>query len=112
MRILSVMMIDPATYAPPNEEAQEKMGAFIGEMRGKGALVDTGGAMDGMLEMTVRRSGDEYSVTDGPFAEAKEVVGGYALLDVASRDEAVAMTRRFLDIIGNATCYLHEVSVG
>ena len=112
MRILSIMTLDPAKASgPPSDEKIAVMGAFIEEMRAKGVLVDTGGVMPDMLEMRIERSGDSYSITDGPFAEAKEFVGGYARMDIASRDEAIALTRRFLDIVGNATCHLHEVSV-
>jgi hypothetical protein len=110
VKILSIMMLDSASLHPPSETDMQRMGAFIEELKGKGALVDTGGAMDGMLELQVARKGGDYSVVDGPFSEAKEVVGGYALLDVADREEAIALTRRFLDIIGDATCHLHEVS--
>ncbi|MDQ2992713.1 MAG: YciI family protein [Candidatus Eremiobacteraeota bacterium] len=113
MRILSIMTIDPANASgPPSEEKMATMGAFIEEMRGKGVLIDTGGVMPDMLEMQISRNGETYSITDGPFAEAKEFVGGYALMELGSREEAIAMTRRFLDIIGNATCHLHEVSNG
>jgi hypothetical protein len=111
VRILSIMTIDPSQMTPPTAEEMATMGAFIEELRAEGKLVDTGGALPGQLEMKIQRSGEKYTVTDGPFTEAKEVVGGYALFDVASRDEAVALTRRFLDLAGNATCHLHEVSV-
>jgi hypothetical protein len=67
--------------------------------------------MPGSLEMKIARRGGTYTVTDGPFAEAKEVVGGFAPLEVSGRDEAIALTRRFLDLVGDATCQLHEVSV-
>ena len=110
MKILSIMMIDPTNYRPPDETGMERMGAFIAELKSKGALVETGGAMDGMLELQVARKGADYTVVDGPFSEAKEVVGGFALLDVADRDDAISLTHRFLDIIGDATCHLHEVS--
>ncbi|MEP0322666.1 YciI family protein, partial [Bauldia litoralis] len=46
----------------------------------------------------VRISGGTVSVTDGPFSEAKEVIGGFAIYDVASREEAVAWTERFMDL--------------
>jgi len=88
----------------------ERMGTLIDEFRRKGALIDTGGAIPGSLEMKIARQGDTYSITDGPFVEAKEVVGGYALLEVSGRYEPIAFTRRFLDLVGNATCHLHEVS--
>ena len=63
-----------------------------------------------MLELSVARKNGQTSVTDGPFAESKEVVGGFALMDVKDRDDAIAWTKRFLDVLGTGTCYLHEVS--
>jgi hypothetical protein len=87
------------------------MGALIEDLRKKGNLIETGGAMDGMLELKYERKNGKTTVTDGPFAEAKEVVGGFALLEVADRDEALELTRQFLDVAGDGTCYLHEVSV-
>lgn len=87
------------------------MDAFIGEMKRKGALIDGGGADGDSLELKIENKRGQRTVTDGPFSEAKEVVGGYALLDVAGREEAIEFTNRFLDLCGEGTCYLHEVSV-
>jgi hypothetical protein len=110
VKILSVMTIAPsAASGPPTQEEMENMGALIAEMRGSGVLLDTGGRMPNMLELAVARKDGKTTITDGPFTEAKEIVGGYALLDVKDRDEAIALTTRFLDLVGNATCHLHEV---
>ncbi|HYZ16332.1 MAG TPA: YciI family protein [Candidatus Acidoferrum sp.] len=110
MKILSIMTIDPTAMQPPTPEQMERMGKLIDDFKRRGALIDTGGAMPGSLEMKIARKGDSYSVTDGPFTEAKEVVGGYALMEVSDREEAIALTREFLDLVGNATCHIHEVS--
>ena len=48
-------------------------------------------------------------VTDGPFAETKEVIGGYALLKATSRDEVVDLTRRFLNVVGQGTCEIYQL---
>ena len=50
---------------------------------------------------SVRNQSGKFSVTDGPFSESKEVIGGYALLEASSREEAEALTRRFLEIHGD-----------
>lgn len=110
MKILSIMTVTPsAASEPPTQEAMENMGALIAEWRGSGVLLDTGGRMPNMLELTVTRKNGKTTITDGPFTESKEVVGGYALLEVKDRDDAIAVTNRFLDLVGNATCHLHEV---
>lgn len=87
----------------------EKMDAFVTELRSKGVLIDTGGRMPDHLEMVVSRKNGKTTITDGPFSESKEIVGGYALMEFQNRDEAIAITNRFLDIVGDATCHLHEV---
>lgn len=110
MKILSIMMIDPASAAQaPTQEDMERMGALIEEMKSKGVLIETGGRMPNALEMTVARKNGKTTVTDGPFSEAKEVVGGFGLLEVKDREDAIAWTNRFLDLVGNATCVIHEV---
>jgi hypothetical protein len=86
------------------------MTSFIDELRAKGSLVDTGGALDGSLELRMMRRNGRDTIVDGPFAESKEVVGGYALFEVTDRDEAIELTRRFLDLVGDGTCELHEVT--
>ncbi len=110
MKILSIMTMDPTAIQTPSPGEMERMGNLIEEMKRNGALIDTGGAMPGSLEMTVARKNGSYSITDGPFAEAKEVIGGFALLEVSGREEAIAFTRQFLDLVGDATCHLHEVT--
>ncbi len=110
MRVLSIMTLDPTSMKPPTQEQMERMGAFIAELKAKGALVDTGGATSGSLETRVARKNGRDTITDGPFAEAKEVVAGFALFEVSGLDEALELTRRFLDLVGDATCELHEVT--
>ena len=74
-----------------------------------GYLVDTGGRDNDMFEKIVARHDGRTTAMDGPFTEAKEVVGGYALMDVRDEAEAIELTERFLGIIGTGTCHLHEV---
>lgn len=85
------------------------MGVLINEMRNARVLIGTGGREPDMLELVVARKDGATAVTDGPFTESKEFVGGYALFEVKDRADAIAWTNRFLDLVGNATCHLHEV---
>jgi hypothetical protein len=111
MKFVSIFKFDPlAMTERPSEAEMATMGALIGEMRAAGVLVDTGGVMPTSVSMRVKRDGAQTTVTDGPFAESKEVVGGFAVLDVTSKDEALAWTGRFLDCAGNGVCELFEVS--
>lgn len=110
MKVLSILFHNPATMREPGPDDFEKMGALIAEMQSKGVLLDTGGGIPNGLQMRVSRKDGKDAVTDGPFAEAKEVVGGFGLLEVADREQALYWTRRFLDLVGDATCVLHEVT--
>ena len=111
MKIVSLFKINPEKMHQPSPEMIQHMDALIEECRAKGVMIDTGGAMPGSLEMRVRRSNGSYTVTDGPFAEAKEVIGGFAVMNVESREDAIAWTKRFLDIAGDGECEIHEVGV-
>ncbi len=111
MKFFSVFTLDPsAPPAPPDPEMYAKMDALIKELMDAGTMLDTGGVMPTGVSLRVTRTQGNVRVTDGPFAEAKEVVGGFALFEVGSKDEAAALTERFLGLVGNGTCTLYEVS--
>jgi hypothetical protein len=112
MKVISIYRLDPERLKEaPSQETIEKMGALIGEMQASGLLVDTGGVIPNGMISRVRHNGNgSFSVTDGPFAETKEVVGGFAVFDVSSREEALQATERFLSIAGSGVCELIEVT--
>jgi hypothetical protein len=83
---------------PPPKELMDAM-AKLGEESAKaGVLVETGGLASTAAGARVRLSRGKLTVTDGPFAEAKEVVGGYAVLQVKSKQEAIEATLRFMQV--------------
>jgi hypothetical protein len=94
MRYIVVLRAPQATTPPPPElmEAIMKLGD---EATQSGQLLDTHGLMPSAAGARVQLVGGEISVTDGPFAEAKELIS-YAVYDVRSKDEAVEWTARFL----------------
>ena len=100
MRFLMLVKADERQLAenPPPPEFMPAMGAFVGEMYGAGVLLDTGGLMPGAEAVRLRLSGGKQTVTDGPFAEAKEVIGGYAIVRASSRAEAIDLARRFMAV--------------
>ena len=61
-------------------------------------LKDTAGLKETAAGLRVRSSGGTLRVTDGPFTEAKEVVGGYALVEVKSKEEALNVARQFMEL--------------
>ena len=75
-------------------------------------LLATGGLMPPDQAIKVKYSGGEFTVLDGPFAEAKELVGGWALMEVRDRAEAIEWTKRFLAIAGEGESTLREVAGG
>jgi hypothetical protein len=76
----------------------DAMGEFVGEGFKSGILKDTAGLKPTAEGFRVRSSGNRLKMTDGPFTEAKEVVGGYALVEVASRDQAMKVARDFMEL--------------
>jgi hypothetical protein len=76
----------------------DEMGEFINENLKTGVLIDTAGLQPSSETATVRLSRRKVSVIDGPFTEAKEVIGGYALINVRSRKEAIELATAFVDI--------------
>ena len=83
---------------PPPKELMDAI-AKLGEVGMKsGFLIETSGLMPSALGARVRLSGGKLTVTDGPFAEAKEVIGGYAVFQVSSKEEAIEQTVRFMEL--------------
>ena len=80
------------------EGLMEAMGQFVGENLKKGVLLDTAGLKPTRDGFRVRLERGTLSVTDGPFIETKEVVGGYALVQAGSRDEAMQTARQFMEL--------------
>ena len=83
---------------PIPQALMDAMGEFVSESFKSGILKDTAGLQPTSEGFRVRSRGGRLAVTDGPFAETKEVVGGYALVEVASREEALKVARQFMDL--------------
>jgi hypothetical protein len=76
----------------------EAMGKFVERSRKDGTLVDTGGLLPSKDGVRVRLEGGEITVTDGPFPESKEVIGGWAILKADSKAEAIRIATEFMDL--------------
>ena len=100
---------DSIPTPPPPPELWAQMGAFIEEAPKAGVLVATGGLSPSATGTTISLKDGAFSVVDGPYAEAKELVGGWALMEVRDKDEAVEWTRRFLGVLGEGECRIREV---
>jgi hypothetical protein len=108
MRFLSIYKtVERAT--PPTPEEMAAMGKLIEEGMTKGWLLGTEGCLPSALGARVRRSSGKTSVTDGPFTESKELVGGFAILEADSKQEAIELARNFLEVVGEGECELRQL---
>lgn len=73
----------------------DAMGEFVGESMKSGSIIDTAGLQPTSKGKRVRLTGGKLNVIEGPFVETKEVIGGYALVEAKSNDEAMALATRF-----------------
>ena len=108
MKFLSIYKtVERAT--PPSAEEMAAMGKLIEESLKTGKLLATEGCLPSALGARVRRAGDKLSVIDGPFTESKEVVGGFAILNANSKEEAIQIAKDFLKVAGDGECELRQV---
>jgi hypothetical protein len=110
MRYFSYMMGDPsAPTPPPSQDLMERMGEFVEEATKAGVLLATGGMAPLDQAVKVTLTDGKFTVLDGPFTEAKELVGGWALTEYRDRDEAIEWTKRFLGILGEGESIVRPV---
>jgi hypothetical protein len=90
----------PESYrqSGPPAELMEAMGKFVQKSQQEGILVDAGGLLPSKDGTRVRLTRGKITVTDGPFTESKEVIGGYAILNVTSRAEALRIATEFMEL--------------
>src|ERR1700733_15452903 len=89
-----------ARKAPPTPEYMAAIAKFSEEMTKSGILLMTGGLQRPTKGTQLRLSDGKFSVTDGPFAETKELIDGFALVETRSKEEALAVAERFMKIAG------------
>ena len=83
---------------PIPQALMEAMGEFVTDGLKRGVIKDTAGLKPTADGFRIRSGGGTLKVTDGPFTEAKEMVGGYGLMEVPSREEALKVARQFVDL--------------
>ena len=108
MRFMMMVKADRSYEAgvPPSGELIAAIGQLSHDMIKAGTLLDTGDLLPSSAGARVRVGGGKLTVVDGPFTEAEELIGGYAILQARSKDEAVEYGKRFMnlhaDILGPA----------
>ncbi|WP_395572060.1 YciI family protein [Streptomyces sp. BK79] len=99
----------------PSPELVQRMEKLMEEMTKAGVLLDTAGLTPTAQGTRVHYEGGQLSVTDGPFTESKEVIGGYSLLQAKDKAEAIEWTKRFLkahEEYWTVTCEVRELMEG
>jgi hypothetical protein len=99
---------DTVPMSPPTPELMAEMGAFMADATAAGVLVATGGLEPSANSTKVIGKNGTITVTDGPFTEAKELTGGWALVDVADKAEAVSWAKRFRAIVGDGESTIRQ----
>ena len=94
---------------PPSQDEITKMTKLIDEGMKAGWLLGTEGCLLSALGARVRSSNGQLTVTDGPFAESKEVVGGFAILQANSKEEAIQLAKNFLQVAGEGECEIRQI---
>jgi hypothetical protein len=93
--------------APPTPELMAEMGQFIAQSFADGTLVATG-SLDPHVTRIESHAG-KFTLTDGPFTEAKEAVVGWAIVKVNSKDEAIELSKRFWRLVGDGTGIIQRI---
>ena len=109
MRFLCLYKHAKPEGAPPSQEEMAEMGKFVQESFQSGWLLATEGCRPTALGARVRLNGGKVTVTDGPFTESKEVIGGFALIKASSKAEAIEFNKKFLNIAGDGEVEIREV---
>ncbi len=108
MRFMMIVKADPSYESgrPPDPALLAAVGKLSEEMTKAGVLIQSGGLQPSAKGARVRVSGGKMTVTDGPFAETKELIGGFAILEAPSKDEAIRLGREFMqlhvDVLGQS----------
>jgi hypothetical protein len=105
MRFIMLVKGDERTFGPPPPELHAAIDKLAAELpRVGGELLEVGGLMPSAMGGKVKASNGKVTFTDGPFSEAKELVGGYAILSLPSKEAAVEEGKRFMqahvDVLG------------
>lgn len=108
MRFLSVYKTVERGY-PPTPEEMDRMGKLIEEGMKAGYILAVEGCLPSARGARVRLESGKVSVTDGPFTESKEVIGGLAILKASSKAEAIEQVKLFLQVAGDGECELREL---
>ena len=100
MRFLCLYKPAKAEGTPPTQEEMERMGAYIQQSVQSGGLLSAEGCAPSKFGARVTMNGSGFAVKDGPFTEAKELIGGLAILRADSKEQAIEYVKSFMEVAG------------
>jgi hypothetical protein len=109
MRFLCLYKPAKPEGTPPTQEEMARMGKLIEDSMKSGKLLATEGCLPSAKGARVRLSGGNYKVIDGPFTESKELVAGFALIQAASKEEAIEIIKDFLKVAGDGETEMRQI---
>jgi hypothetical protein len=109
MRFLCLYKSAKPEGTPLTQDHMAEMGKFIEESFKSGILLATEGCLPTAMGARIRKNNGNFKVTDGPFTEAKEIVGGFALIQAKSKEDAIEYSKAFMKIAGDGEVELRQV---
>jgi len=94
---------------PPPQSLMDAMGPYMGKAVADGSLISTAGLKPLTEGTFLSARGGRITVKDGPFAESKEVIAGFAIMDVKDKAEGIALGKRFLELAGDGVSEMREL---
>jgi hypothetical protein len=102
MQFLTFFTPDPSAHqGPPSKEYMDQMNKLVEESMKSGELVATGGLTPLHQGARIVQTGGKVTLTDGPYIESTEIIGGFAILEVPSKEAAIESSKRFLKVAGD-----------
>jgi hypothetical protein len=102
MQFISFYTPNPSAHqGPPSKEYMEQMNKLIEESMKSGELVATGGLTPIQQGVRIVQASGNVTITDGPYIESTEIIGGFAILELPSKEAAIESSKRFLKIAGD-----------
>jgi hypothetical protein len=102
MQFISFYTPNPSAHkGPPSKEYMEQMNKLIEESMKSGELVATGGLTPIQQGVRIVQTSGKVTITDGPYIESTEIIGGFAILELPSKEAAIESSKRFLKVAGD-----------
>ena len=99
-----------AASTPPSPQMMQEMGELVEAEKKAGILIESGGLLPpSMGGARVRSKGGKFMIMDGPFTESKELVAGFAIVEVASFEEALEASKRFYKVAGDGEGEIRQI---